>query len=482
MHSDKSNILYLFLICLLTLGGCKVSAPVHQPVAAKMPDSFSQRAGADSVSIGYMSWKEFFADQYLTNLIDTALSNNPDVLIAIQRVERARAGILARKGALLPSLDVVAKAGVEKFGDYTMNGVGNYDTNLSENISGDRRIPTPTPDYFLGLSSSWEIDIWGKLRNQKKAAYLHFLASEKGRYLVKTALVAQVASAYYELLGLDYELEIIRQNIQLQQKAVELVEVQKMAGRVTQLAVQQFSAQLLNTKSLEAQVQQKIVATTNKLNLLMGRYPQTIARGNPLMEQALPQTIQAGIPSGMLRRRPDIRQAELSLAASKADIDAAKAAYFPSLTISPYLGFNSFNAAMLFNPASIAYGLLGGLTAPLLNRKRVKSVYNQRVSVSKEAFYEYQKAILAGFSETVTSLESIENYRRVTELKEQQVDVLRQAASTANDLFVAGFATYLEVVTAQRNVLEAELQLTATKKQQFLSIIDLYRALGGGWE
>jgi outer membrane protein TolC len=184
----------------------------------------------------------------------------------------------------------------------------------------------------------------------------------------------------------------------------------------------------------------------------------------------------------MLRRRPDIQQAELSLAAASADVNAARAAFFPSLTVSPYIGFNAFDASQLFNPGSLAYGLLGGLTGPLLNRTYVKSAYNQNIAVNREAFYEYKKSILAGFQETVTSLEGIENYRQVTQLKEQEVEVLRQAAATSNDLFVSGFATYLEVVTAQRSVLEAELALTAAKKEQFLSLIDLYRALGGGWE
>ena len=271
----------ILLLSLLTVSSCKVSSSVEQPVAARIPETFTAATDADSISIADLRWKDFFADPYLKNLIAAGLKNNLDLQIALQRIEIARAAVKARKGALLPTLDLAARAGVEKFGDYTMNGVGNYDTNLSENIQGDRRIPTPTPDYFLGLSSSWEIDLWGKLRNQKKAAYLRFLASENGRQLIKTALIAQVAEAYYELLTLDNELAIIRQNVQLQEKAVELIEVQQMAGRVTQLAVQQFTAQLLNTRSLEGQVQQRIVATENRLNTLLGRFPQRIARGKP---------------------------------------------------------------------------------------------------------------------------------------------------------------------------------------------------------
>lgn len=510
LRVDKLIYKSIFFISLLLLSSCKVSAPLEVPTSVKTPLSFlgnkemvstdtltvdlltvdtlkgeraiTDVASADSTNIGYIPWNDFFADTYLVTLIGTALQNNFDRLKAMQRIEITRAQVQVRRGALLPAVNAIAQAGVDKFGDYTMNGVGNYDTNLSDNLSANQRIPNPTPDYFLGVRSSWEIDLWGKLRNLRKGAYLRFLASEKGSQLIQTALVAQVAGLYYELLSLDYELQIIRQNIALQQTAVELVEVQKAAGRVTELAVQQFKAQLLNTKSLEAGVTQEIVAAENRLNALLGRFPQEVQRGKPILEQVLPAKVQAGIPSAMMHRRPDIAQAELELAASRADLDAARAAFFPSLTISPYVGLNAFNASLLFNPASLAYGVLGGLSTPFLNRKGIQGLYGQSSARTMEAYYTYQQTIITGFGEVVTSLQGIENYGKALTLKGQQVEELRQAASTANDLFVAGYATYLEVVTAQRNVLEAELELADAKKEQFLSLIDLYRALGGGWE
>ena len=478
-----SNILRyhpLLLVFLLILCGCKV-AQVNLPQAQPIPQTFT--GSADTVSIGTLPLKEFFNDPHLISLIDTALQKNFDLRVAVQRIEMARANLRLGKGALLPSVNAVASAGADKYGEYTLNGVGNYDTNLSENIGPDRRIPTdPTPDYFLGLRSSWEVDIWGKLRNGKKAAFARLLASEKGQQLITTSLVAEVASLYYELLALDYQLDIVRKNIIFQQTVVELITIQKEGGRTTELAVQQSTAQLLNTRALEVKIQQEIIALENTLNFLLGRFPQPIQRENTLLSQAIPSVVSAGVPSAMLRHRPDIQQAELELEAAKADLQAARAAFFPSLTITSYAGFNAFKSGLLFDPGSLALGVLGGLSAPIFSHNRIQSQYKRSSAENIAAVYAYQKAIVNGFREVATGLKSIENLNLMYNLKNQEVTVLRNAVTTANDLFVAGYASYLEVITAQRNVLEAELGLANTRKEQFLSIIDLYRALGGGWQ
>jgi NodT family efflux transporter outer membrane factor (OMF) lipoprotein len=450
------------------------------PPAKKVPQAFAGRT--DTTSIGDISPGAFFADEYLVNLVDTALRHNYDALIALQRIEAARATFEVSRATLLPSVDVVAAAGVDKYGKYTMNGVGNFDTNLSEHVDGDLRIPNPTPDYFLGLRSAWEIDLWGKLRSRKKALYARYLASRQGRHLVATSLVAEVATRYYQLLALVDELEIIRKNIALQEISLETIKIQKLGGRATQLAVQQFEAQLLRTRSLEAEKRQEIIATENGLNLLLGRYPQPIRRGVPLREQQLPREVAAGIPAQMLRRRPDVQRAALEMTAAKAEVDAAKAAFLPSLRITPYLGLNAFKASLLLNPGSVAYGALAGLAAPVLNRKALRSNYYRTSAGNTEAFYRYQRAVLSGYQEVVTGLSRIENLNKVYAFRTQEVAVLLDAVSTANTLFVAGYASYLEVVTAQRRVLEAELELIDTRQQQFLSLVDLYRSLGGGWQ
>lgn len=480
----RKSVSYLIIIFALTalLEGCKIAEIPALPSSIAPPASYHGNSN-DTTSMATINWKSFFADTFLVKLIDTALLHNPDMQTALQRIEIARAKMRFREGAMLPTLGAEASAGVRRYSDYSLDGVGNYDTNLSDNVTGNRRIPNPTPDFFLGLRSSWEIDLWGKLKSRKKAAYARLLASEKGVHLVKTTLVAEVAGLYFQLLALDNELEVIRENVKLQETALEIITLQKMGGKTTELAVKQFNAQLLNTKSMEARIRQRITQTENQLNLLLGRMPQTIERGKPINEQQLPEEVNAGIPGDLLLNRPDIRQAELELLAAKADVKAARAAFYPSFTISPFVGLHSFRAAMLFDaPSSLAMGILGGLTAPLLNRYQIESDFKQSVAANKVEFYNYQKAILAGYNEVFTSLNRIENLEKVAELKEQEVEVLTQAVAVSNDLFLGGYASYLEVITAQKRVLEAQLELTNTRKEQFLSIIDLYRELGGGWQ
>lgn len=473
--------LYLLAVVAYFVVSCKVPHATQVPGIKKMPENF--KTVGDTSSIANLSWKQFFTDKYLVALIDTAIRNNPDLYIALQRIEVARSQLFLRKAAFLPSLNGVIAAGADRFGDYTMNGVGNFDTNLSPNIKEDQKIPRhPTPDYFVGLRSNWEIDLWGKLKNQKKSAAARLLATEKGRQFAVTNIVTMVAELYYELLALDNELEIVRKNIVLQQEALEVVKVQKEGGRATELAVQQFSAQLLNTRAIEFNIRLRMVGIENELNELLGRYPQHITRDTAIMQQELPPATQVGNPSFLLIKRPDIVQAEYELTAAKADVEAARAAFLPSLNLTPYAGFHSFKAGLLFDPASIAAGLAADLAAPIINRRVIKGNFSISSAQRNEAVYNYQKALLVGYKEVVTSLGNIENTRQAFDLKQLEVRELSDAVTTARELYLAGYATYLEVITAQKGVLEAELQLTENKKQLFQATIRLYRSLGGGWD
>ncbi len=423
--------------------------------------------------MGDLQWQYFFNDQFLIDLIDIAIQNNLDLLSTAQRIEMARANYEIGRGALLPTVDI-------RFRGRT----GDLSTPLLEdNINGVRNIENQTQDYFLGFQSLWEADLWGKLRNRRKAAYLRFLASEQGRHLVTTSLVAEVGRLYHELLGLDNELETIQKNIEFQEVALELIKIQKIGGRATELAVQQFQAQLLRTQSLGFEKRQRIIEVENQLNLLLGRYPQPITRGESILKQHLPEVIKAGVPSDMLLRRPDVQQAELELHAARADVEAARAEFLPSFTITPYAGVHAGRVTSIFNtPESLIFGFITGTTAPIFLNNRIKSEYNRSIARNMEAYYAYQSSILTGYQEVLTNLNRIENYREVYNLREKETEVLLDAVSTSNDLFSAGYATYLEVITAQGSVLEAELSMTNTRKEIFLSIIDLYRALGGGWK
>lgn len=469
---------------LLLATGCRVAAPTGPTAGPALPLIFTKaRATADTLNAGRQLWRQFFQDSALTALVDTALGRNLDLQIALQRVEAARATYLARRGALLPTVAATASAGADRYGRYTLNGVGNYDTNFSPNIDGQRRIPeSVTPEFFVGLRSSWEIDLWGKLRSRRQAAYLRVMASEQGRHLVTTTVVSEVARFYYQLLTADSQLATLERNSALQREALGLMRVLQENGRANSLAVQQFEAQALRTESLAHEARQRVAEAEAGLNQLLGRYDGAITRGRPLPAQVLPARLGAGMPATALLRRPDVRQAELELQAGRADVEAARAAFLPALTLTPYVGLSSFRASALLDPASLAYGALAGLTGPLLNRAQYRADYRLAVAGSYENYFRYQQALQTGFREVVTGLRGLENYRAAAAARQREVAVLTTAVATSNELFVVGYATYLEVITAQRSVLEAELSLADARQAQLLQSVQLYRALGGGWE
>jgi HAE1 family hydrophobic/amphiphilic exporter-1 len=475
--------LAIILITIALAGtGCTQYKSVTISPKQDLPAAYTDSTiSTDTTSIASLSPEKFFSDPYLLSLIDTALARNPDIQSALQKTEIAAASLLYARSPLLPSLNAELGAGLRKYGDYTMDGVGNYDTNLSPDINKDQHIPNPTPDYFLGIRSSWEVDLWGKLRSRKDAALSRFLASNEGYRMVVTELIAETATLYYQLLALDRQQTILHKNAQLQANALDIVQAQKLGGRATELAVQQFQAQLLHTRSLLYTNAQQITETESQLNFLLGRYAKPIMRDSSIVQLSLPSTLAAGVPSQLLLHRPDIRQAELELLAANADIKAARAAFFPSLNLSAFGGYNAFKAALLFNPGSIAYGISGGLTAPIFNRKAIKADYARSIAEGRQALYTYQKTILTSFREVTNSLKGMENYQQFYELKQQEVASLNNAVSVANDLYLVGRASWLEVITAQRDVLDAELEMINAKASVFLHAVNLYRSVGGGW-
>ncbi len=441
-----------------------------------MPASFNNQKS--STSIAGVKWRQYFADVRLQKLIDTAISNNIDLQIALQRIEMSRSSVKLANGALLPQVSLNVGGSVRKFGLYTMDGAGNASTE----ITPGQIVPEHLPDYYLGLQSSWEIDIWGKLRNQRKSAISQYLSSIEGTNFVISNLVADVAIYYNELLALDNELDIVRQTIQKQQEALEVVRLQKEAGRANELAVQQFNAQLLNTQVLEKNVHQQIIEAENKVNFLLGRYPQPIERTKGIFFKEIPQQISAGFPSQLLANRPDIREAEFQIEASKFDLKAAKAAFYPNFNITASFGFQAFNPEFLFSsPASIAYSVMGTLVAPIINMNALKARFNTAKANQLTAMYNYQKTILNAYVEVANELSNIQNLHQINSLKKQQSEVLKQAVDTSNELYKYGRASYLEVLMAQQSALQANLELVQATKQQRISTINIYKALGGGW-
>lgn len=479
----RYNQIFVFsLLVLLLATGCKSFQPVTTPALKEMPSSFGNN-NEDSSGIGSVNWRQFFGDSLLLKLIDTALEYNQDIQIAWQRIEAAKATLLRNNGALLPKVNAQISAGLDKYGKYTMSGVGNFDTNLSGNINDKQRVTQPiVQDYFVGLRSNWEIDIWDRLKNARDAAATRVLASQKGRQFVITNLVADIAGSYYNLLALDNQLKIIQRNIKFQQNALDIVKIMQETGRSTALAVQQFQAQLYNTQSVEYDTKQQIVAIESHINFLLGRYPQPIERDSSTLQEALPDIVKAGVPADMVMRRPDVQQAALELKASRFDVAAAIAAAKPALIISPYLGLNAFKGNLLLSGASATYGLLGGLTAPVFNKKEIEANYQIAGAAQKEAFFRYQQALLNSFNEVFVDLKNIGNRQHIQEIKGKEVAELRNSVTSANELYIAGYASYLEVITAQRSVLQAEFELNDNRKEILISLVQLYRSLGGGWQ
>lgn len=476
----KYKITY-FIAILIGLSGCKITqeAPKNRPMLA-LPSKYSQTT--DTLKVQLPLLRSFFSDPALTALIDTAIYNNFDLQIALQRIEMARAGVRFTQGLGIPDLSGTITAGQRKFGDYTIDGVGNYDTQFSSNLNDKQKIPDPNiPDYFIGVSSSWEIDLWGKLSSQKKAAAARFLASESGKNLIVTALVADISAAYYELLILDNELNIVEENITLQQSALDIVQVMKQSGQANQLGVELLNAQLLASKALKVEVRQQIVELESKINFLLGRYPQPIVRPTIGWNQVIPPKLVVGVPAKLLENRPDIRQAEYELLATNSNLYAAKAAFYPSFNINTSVGFQAFKVLLVLNPASLAYNIVGGLAAPLANRRQLIADLMSSKAEQQIAYTHYQKTIVNSFIEVYNYLNLIENTNEMYVLKSQEVEVLRQSINTSRELFRFGRATYLEVITAQKNALQAQVELINLKKKQFYSVIGLYKSLGGGW-
>jgi len=460
---------------LISFSGCSLNTNVSIP-EKEMPLSFqNQKSGA---TIATIKWRQYFTDALLQKLIDTAVANNIDLQIALQRIELSRSSVKLANGALLPQVSLNVGGGVRRFGLYTMDGAGNATTE----ITPGQNVPVNLPDIYVGLQSSWEVDVWGKLRNQRKSAISQYLSSIEGTHFVISNLVADVAIFYNELLALDNELDVIRQTIGKQQEALDIVKLQKEAGRANELAVQQFNAQLLNTRMLEINVLQQLTETENKINFLLGRYPQPIERAKNVFFNGVPQQISAGVPSQLLANRPDVRAAEFQIEASKFDLKAAKAAFFPNFNITASFGFQAFNPEFLFmSPASIAYSVMGTLVAPLINMNALKAQFNTAKANQLTAMYNYQKTILNAYVEVANELSNIQNLQQVNTLKKQQSEVLEQSVDTSKELYKYARASYLEVLLAQQSALQSNIELIHVAKQQRISTINIYKALGGGW-
>lgn len=430
-----------------------------------------------------LNLRTYFSDPKLLALFDRAIAANPDYLIAQQRIDIANSFLQRSKMNRLPSLEVGVLASGNKYGDYTMEGVGNYDTNLSPNITEEQKINRDfTPNYWLGLRSTWEADVWGRLKNKSLAAQKRFLASNEGVKMLKTELFTNISILYYQLITLDNHLRIYQENYQLQQRAYAIIAAQRTVGKATELAVQQLQAQ---SKNIEAEIEHlkvQILTVEKAIRTLTGSYDASIERGNQLLISNF-EVLNAMIPvHEIIQSRPDVRASYYELEASRADALSAKAAFLPNLTIDASVGYNAFSTETLFNPGSLATQLLGGLMMPVFNKGQLKQDFAIANSEQEIAFLNYQKTVTAAFNELQAVLKQIEIYERVLQLKQEEVHHLNKAVEVSNDLYATGYANYLELINAQKNKLQADLDYLRFQEENTRNNILLFKALGGNVE
>ena len=468
----KSKLYYVItiLVILMSIVACKT--PQATMPEDTLKDSLPTLSKDSSVAIS-PAWREFFQDPMLQKLIETALQNNQDLKITLQELAIAKSAITAKQAALLPSVTANIGAGVSKVGRYTAEGAGNVGTE----ITPGHKIPTVIPDLAPSLQVDWTIDLWNKLNSGKKAAVERYLASEAGQRAIKSQLVADVAENYYLLLALDYKLSVMQQYISLQKDAVRIAQIQKEADAETQLAVEKFEAELAKAQADEFLLRQSIVETENNLNLLLGRFPQTIQRTKVDFLQLPMPTTAHSLSTQLLLQRPDVIQAEHQLKAAKWDVETARKEFLPSFNISAAIGLNAFNPKYLFKlPESLVFNALGGLTAPLINKKAIQANFAQADALQIEALYNYDKTLLTAFIETSTLHSKISHIQLLQQFKQKQSDALIRAVSAAQKLYLNNRATYLEVIDSERGQLDCKMELIDAKSQQLSTLIEMYSA------
>lgn len=462
---SKYSIKYIILIAAIAaiLGACSTSRQ-YQRGTVPTDKLFGDTAITDSATMANKPWRELFTNGQLQKLVQEGLDNNPDLQLAILKVTEAEAYFSQSKAALLPSLSANGK------GTYVRNPESIYPT-------GPREVST----YQLSAEASWEIDLWGKLRSSKRAAYANLLASDAGKKAVETRLIASIATSYYTLVGLDAKLAITQQTVKNNIDLVETMKVLQGSGKVNGAAVVQSEAVRYAAEVTIPDLKQQIREAENALCLLLGRVPGNVERGK-MDEQTLSTILKTGVPAQLLDNRPDVMQAEFAVMSAYETTNSARAYFYPSLTLTASTGFAAADLNELLNPTSFAANVIGGLAQPLFN-KRVNST---RLKISKaqqeEALITFRNTLLKAGQEVHNTLGSYESAVQKIAMRKQQIDALIKSVDYTKELLTYGTATYTEVLNAQTSLLSAQLNGVADQLQQLNAVVTLYRALGGGWK
>lgn len=456
------------------LAGCTVGPNYKRPSIA-VPQSFrapEPLPPSQGEAIADLKWFDVFKDAELQELIRTALERNYDLRDAVARVEEARANL-----------------GITRSNQFPNFGAGGAVEINRLSREGEEPIPPqllPSQNRNFGLAAlqltSFEIDLWGRLRRATEAARANLLSAEENRKAVVTTLVSDVATAYLTLRELDYSLAISQRTLETRQQSLELTKSRQTGGVSTLLDLRQAQQLVYTAAEMIPSLQQQIEQTENQISLLLGENPASVPRGRSLTNQEFPPEIPAGLPSALLERRPDIRAAEQNLIAANAQIGVARAAYFPQLTLTGFLGGQSTQLSSLFSGPASAWNLAPQVTQPIFTAGRLKSGVALAQAYRDEALVQYEKTIQTAFTEVSDALIA---HQRVRESREQQaalVDALGDRLRLAYLRYRGGVDTQLDALDADRDLFQAQLDLAQLRLQEMLTVVQLYNALGGGWQ
>lgn len=461
----------LIFLAVFLFSACRVSKDISQ-LTNTTPAQYRNSNATDTNHIGLIQWREFFKEQQLQQLIDTALVKNYDLQIAVQNLEIAEENLKQSRQSLLPTVALNVGANSTVPSKNSLNG------SFAQQFLGKNHID----DFTASLGVAWEADFWGKTRNRKRAARAAWLQTDEARKSVQTIIIASIAKSYYNLLMLDEQLEVARKNILLTDSTVRILTLQQQSGQVTALARQQAEAQRLSISQLIPQIERDILVQENNLSILTGTNPHDIARQGSLPSIDPSLQLAEGVPASMVSNRPDVRALEYALTTANANVGLAKADFYPALNISASGGVNSLRASDWFQLPTSLFGIVAGsVVQPLLQRRQIRTKYNISLIQREQSVTQFRQSVLQAVGEVSDAMGKMDKIEDQYSLANERVVILQQATRNAHLLYQNGMANYLEVITAQANVLDAELALAGLKLAHLNAVTDLYRALGGGW-
>jgi multidrug efflux system outer membrane protein len=455
------------LVTAALVAGCALGPDYKRPPVAE-PPTFRGQAAAEAGSLADAPWWELFEDPILKELIREALANNYDVAIAAARVQEARAIVTVARSDFFPSVDYDVSA---SRGKPPLGILG-----TPANSRGD------TGNFFFGLlQASWELDIWGRIRRSNEAARAILLATEDARRGVWLTLVSDLAQAYFELLALDVQLEVARNSVTAYQRTYDLFLDRFQLGVASKLETARAEGALGDAQATVPQLERDITAKENQLSILLGRVPGPIARGKPMYDQPVVPAVPAGLPSTLLERRPDLRQAEQLLVAANARIGVAKAEFFPKLSLTGLLGTASTELSSLARGTTTIWALAGGLSGPAFNAGRTLGNYRASIAQWEQTRLQYEQSVLIALREVSDALTALGKLSDAEMGQERAVKALGEAVEHATDRYRQGLASYYEVLEAQQQLYPAQTTLAQIRRGRLVTYVSLYKGLGGGW-